>query len=257
MRPRHTAIPVALLIPIAVAIPAARGQNASTVESCARVADSEVCTWVTMDGESVSALGATVPLDLVEGVPLDAEMVWPPAPMGSVPLPAEARAALGVDHLGINWEAHGHPPGPFLAPHFDFHFYNLTQEEVGAIDCSNEQKPPTLPSGHSLPDIEIPGMGVLIGLCVPHMGMHAMTDDLIEGAEPFEASLVLGYYGGTPVFFEPMISRDRLLEKTDIELTVPAIDDLPRGVRYPTRFRAEYDEADRQYRMVFTGFDPK
>ena len=181
-------------------------------------------------------------------------MVWPPETLANVPLPAEARVDLGIDHLGINWEAHGHPPGPFMAPHFDFHFYNLTPEDVRSIDCADERKPSKVPSGHSLPDIDIPGMGVLVGLCVPNMGMHAMTDALIEGSESFDASLVLGYYGGEPAFFEPMISRERLLERTDFELSVPTIEGLPNGVRYPTRFRAEYDAEKKQYRMVFTGF---
>jgi hypothetical protein len=253
MGSRH-AVSVALLIPIAAAIPALFGQNSRVFETCSPVLETEVCTWVTLDGDVVVDLGATVPIALVESVPTDVEMVWPPEPLGTIPLPAPARTALGIDHLGINWEAHGHPPGPFMAPHFDFHFYSITTEEVRSIDCSDERKPATLPSGHTLPDIDIPGMGVLVGLCVPHMGMHAMTDDLIEGAKPFEASLVLGYYGGTPTFFEPMVSRDRLLEKTDFELDVPAIDGLPAGVRYPSRFRAEYDAGKDHYRMIFTGF---
>ncbi|MFO7589036.1 MAG: hypothetical protein R6X22_13390 [Gemmatimonadota bacterium] len=58
--------------------------------------------------------------------------------------PAGARAALGMDHMGINWEPHGHPPSVFLTPHFDFHFYNIATDDVDAIDCSDASKPATL-----------------------------------------------------------------------------------------------------------------
>ena len=39
-------------------------------------------------------------------------MVWPPQELASVAFPVRgARPQLGIDHLGINWEAHGHPAG--------------------------------------------------------------------------------------------------------------------------------------------------
>ncbi|MFV1987887.1 MAG: hypothetical protein ACC682_11450, partial [Gemmatimonadota bacterium] len=216
--------------------------------------DSEVCVWVTMEGEAAVELGATVPISLIEAVPADAEMVWPPEPLATVALPAEARTTLGIDHLGINWEAHGHPPSPFMAPHFDFHFYNLSPSDVRAIDCSDETKPLRVPARHTLPDVDVPGLGVLVGLCVPQMGMHAMHNGLVDGTEAFEASLVLGYYGGEPVFFEPMISRERLLERTGFALDVPAVEGLPDGVHYPRQFHAEYDAEEEVYRMTFTDF---
>jgi hypothetical protein len=181
-------------------------------------------------------------------------MVWPPQQLAAIELPVEARTSLGIDHLGVNWEAHGHPPAPFMTPHFDFHFYNASQSEVRAIDCSDDTKPSKLPARHTLPDIDVPGLGVLVGLCVPEMGMHAMTEEELKATDPFEATIVMGYYGGDPIYFEPMISRERLLEKSDFGLPVPTIENLPAGVHYPSEFRAEYDAAQEHYRLVFTGF---
>ncbi|MDX1577643.1 MAG: hypothetical protein R3266_04125, partial [Gemmatimonadota bacterium] len=260
MRSSHLAIPVALLSG-AIATGPLTARQAETLspqgktffESCAPVRDAEVCTWVTMEGGSVIELGATLPMKVVEGVPADAEMVWPPEQLAAVPLPSEARSTLGIDHLGINWEAHGHPPAPFLVPHFDFHFYTLSQADIRAIDCSDSRKPRTLPAGHVLPDIEVPGLGTLIGLCVPRMGMHAMPAEEIEGG-PFEATMIIGYYAGRPIYFEPMVSRERLLRRTDFALALPPIHDLPAGVRYPSRLRAMYDTERAGYRLVFTGF---
>lgn len=235
---------------------AATGRNhgRSTSTSCTPVEGTEVCTWVTIESRGVVELGATIPLSVVEGVPLDAPMVWPPAPLARVALPEPAKRALGVDHMAINWEAHGHPPATFMTGHFDFHFNNLTPTQIDAIDCEDAAKPARLPAGYTLPDMEIPGLGTLVGLCVPRMGMHAMPDADASRTETFDASMLIGYYAGVPTFFEPMVSRETLLGRRDFALDVPEVDGLPSGVRYPTAFRADYDEDASAYRLVFTGF---
>ena len=253
MTSRTAAIVSTIVLSAAATSPGTAQVPEGAARSCGLVADQEVCTWVRMDGETVTELGATIPLKLIEGVPLDAEMTWPPAQMGAIPLPEQARKSLGIDHFGINWEAHGHPPGPFLTPHFDFHFYSVTGQELEALDCADESKPSTLPSGYALPDIDVPGLGMLLGLCVPRMGMHAMPADEIEADGPFSATMVMGYYGGEAIFFEPMVSRDRLLERSDFDLDVPPVS-LPDGVRYPTRFNAKYDGANDRYELVMRGF---
>jgi hypothetical protein len=248
------ALTLSLRTPPSGEAPARGDADASRAESCSVMLGSDVCTWVVLDGAVVTELGATVPLSLIEAVPLDAEMQWPPAPLGSIDLPEEARSGLGLDHMTINWEAHGHPPASFMVQHFDFHFYNISKERVGAIDCADTAKPATLPARYALPDIEVPGMGTLVGLCVPTMGMHAMPSPDVDATEPFEASMMLGYYGGDPIFFEPMVSRGMLLRKADFELPMPKAQGLPPGVRYPTEFRAEYDATADAYRLIFRGF---
>ena len=34
-----------------------------------------------------------------------------------------------------------------MTPHFDFHFYLISREEIAAIDCKSESKPAALPAG--------------------------------------------------------------------------------------------------------------
>ena len=167
---------VALVLSAVITTPVLAQEANSTSRSCSRVLESQVCTWVVMQGGAAVELGVTFPIAVVEAVPSEAEMVWPPEQLATVALPAEARTYLGIDHLGINWEAHGHPPTPFLTPHFDFHFYNLSPSEIRAIDCSDDTKPARIPARYTLPDIDVPGMGVLVGLCVPRLGMHAIAD---------------------------------------------------------------------------------
>ena len=245
-----------LLLPVVTVAAVLAGGPRTTTQTCTTVLGSEVCAWVTMDDGNPVEVGATVPMSLLESVPADAPMVWPPEELADIELPAEAHA-LGIDHLGINWEAHGHPPATFMTPHFDFHFYSISRAAVRAIDCSDLSKPSALPVGYALPDITVPEMGTLVGLCVPRMGMHAMPAQDTDATDAFGASMMLGYYGGAPIFFEPMVSQKLLLSGKDFTLPVPAVKGLPAGVRYPRVLRATYDSKNREYRLVASGFDAR
>lgn len=196
MKSGKAVLVTSLVLAAGVMLAAVGPEPGDTSSSCATVMASPVCTWVTVDHGKVTELGATVPLALIESVSTDVDMVWPPRELVTVTLPREARELLGMDHLGLNWEAHGHPPALFATPHFDFHFYGLSEEEVAAIDCTDESKPAALPAAYALPDLDVPGMGRFVGLCVPAMGMHAMPADEVELVEPFGASMLVGYYGG-------------------------------------------------------------
>jgi len=168
-------------------------------------------------------------------------------------MPAEVTAATGVDHFTFYWEPHGHPPGAYLTPHFDFHFYGIDQPAREAIDCVDTTKPATLATGYGLPDVEIPGLGMLTGLCVPAMGMHSAPAADLASEVAFDGTMVIGYALGNPIFFEPMIARHLLTRRQSFDLPMPAVPGLPEGLRYPQQFRAEYDAAADAYRFTFSG----
>lgn len=222
--------------------------------SCQPAFGSPVCTWAQMSGSQVVAVGATVPMTTIDSAPADAPMVWPPEAVITVPFPSDVRAAIGLDHLTLNWEPHGHPPAPFTTPHFDFHFYVISDSVRQTIDCSHTNKPATLPAGYDLPDLPVPGLGTLIGVCVPRMGMHSILATVAQDTAPFTATMVLGFYQGSPIFYEPMISRTMLATRRSFNLPVTAPENLPPGVRYPTRFEARYDATLPGYSFIFTGF---
>ncbi|MEZ4586737.1 MAG: hypothetical protein R2909_10085 [Gemmatimonadales bacterium] len=224
------------------------------VRHCATIMESSVCAWVVSRAGQAVELHASVPLALIRNVSPHAPMTWPPAELGAVPLGPEARAAFGLERLGINWEAHGHPPATFLTPHFDFHFYSVTAQEVDAIDCADLTKPASIPEGFALPDIEIPEMGTLVGLCVPKMGMHALPSSDLAATDPFGVSPLIGYYRGRPVFVEPMVAQARLLAKEGFTLSIPPVAHLPAGVRYPRSIRGEFDSARDELHLVLSDF---
>jgi hypothetical protein len=244
---------VAGLVLAALAARASGGAPRTVAGGCQPVFGGDVCTWATMAGERVTEFGATVPMATVTNAPMDGPMVFPPVANAVIPLPAEVVRATGFDHLAVNWEAHGHPPATFLTPHFDFHFYTVAPGRVTAIDCADQRKPARLPASYSLPDVAIPGMGTLVGLCVPQMGMHSVPTQQLSDTSAFGASMLVGYYQQGLIFLEPMISQARLAQAKSFSMTVPALPGTDAGLRWPTRFEASYDAKARAYHLVFSG----
>jgi hypothetical protein len=157
--------------------------------SCADVYNAQVCTWAKTQGDNLLEVGAAVPIASMENSPADPPMVWPPAAVAVLDIPEAARQKSGLTHFTMYWEAGGHPPGAFLTPHFDFHFYTIGSAERSAIDCVDLSKPAELPAGYALPDVQLPphmaemtGVPVLTGLCVPQLGMHAIPG--LVGSHP-------------------------------------------------------------------------
>lgn len=226
---------------------------------CGALFKGQVCTWARMKGDSVVDAGAVVPLAGIEGAPADARMAWPPVAEAKLKLPEAAQAKIGLTQLSMYWEAMGHPPVQFMTPHFDFHFYVVPVGEELTYDCKDLTKPATLPAGYTLPDQPLPpdmakmiGVSTLIGLCVPGMGMHSLPTSEIEREDTFRGNMVIGYYGGKPIFIEPMLTQAMLMEKKSFDLPIPTIPGFT-GV-YPRAFRAEYDETTQSYRFIFSEF---
>ena len=199
------------------------------------------------------AFGATVPIGSVQNAPADAPMVWPPVAAAVIPLPEAVSSATGFKVMTLYWEPHGHPPDPYFVPHFDFHFYTISADELSAIDCADSTKPVRPPVAYELPDVSVPQLGTLLGLCVPKMGMHAVRGAELHAATTFQKTMIVGYYRGRPIFVEPMITRATLLERRSFSLDIPEVPDRPTSERYPTTFRADYDSTAQMYKFVFSG----
>jgi hypothetical protein len=238
----------------AVAVGMSVSPNARiTPGECRTVNGADVCAWAETANDTLRTFGVTVPIQAIENAPSDAPMVWPPVPAATIPLPDVVRSASGFDNLTVYWEPHGHPPGAYLAPHFDFHFNAISTADVAAIDCSDLTKPSRLSAGYEMPDIAIPNMGTLVGLCVPGMGMHSLPASELRSATPFQKTMVFGYYHARPIFLEPMLTRETLLRRRSFTLDVPHVPGQPITTRAPTLFRAEWDGTTQSYRFVFSG----
>jgi len=222
--------------------------------SCGMAFGAQLCVSGKMMGHRLVELEAIIPMTAITNAPANAAMVWPPAEAAVVPMPADVRTATGIDHLTFYWEPMGHPPKPFETPHFDFHFYTIPDSARRAIDCADKSKPAALPVGYSLEDITVPGVGLLVGTCVPRMGMHA--GNYAKGPVPFHAMMVLGSYHGQPIFFEPMIAQKSLMSKEPLVLKVATPAGTSATVHYPAKFAATYNATTDAYTFAFTGFKP-
>ena len=218
---------------------------------CRSYNGADVCTWGRMRGDAVVAFGATIPLKAIENSPAEMPMAWPPKVDFAVAMPAAVQSATGYDHMNVFWEPHGHPPGPYLTAHYDFHFNNISQADVAKIDCADSLKPAAPPAGYELPDVTIPQIGTLVGICVPGMGMHALPSAELRSAALFEKTLIVGYYHQKPIFVEPMIARATLLARKNFSIDVPAVAGGPASLKPPAAFEAVYDSTAQAYQFTF------
>ena len=74
----------------------------------------------------------------------------------------------------------------------------------------------------------------------------------MNATELFGATMVVGYYSQDVLFVEPMISRDKLLERTSFAMTVPIVENTGDDITFPNSFEAVYDAENNSYRFVFT-----
>ena len=257
--PHHA--PAVSAIVLALALGACKGEESlvDTPGACADVFKAQVCTWAKARGKNLIEAGAVVPLASIENAPAEQPMVWPPVAAAEIDMPELVRHQGGLTQLTVYWEAGGHPPGAFMTPHFDFHFYLVGASARPAMDCKDVSKPATLPVAYGLPDVPLPpdmatmmGVPALVGLCVPQMGMHAMLTTEIDRQDAFTGSMVIGYYQGKPIFIEPMLSKVMLMERKSFDLPIPDVPGLSSA--HPTKFRAEYNATQQAYRFTFSGF---
>jgi hypothetical protein len=160
-------------------------------------------------------------------------------------------------------------------PHFDFHFYTITQAERDAIvptDPQYKEKANKIPSIEFVPPFNAalapPGMAPA-DVAVPKMGVHwvdVRSPELQrllgrpDAYKPFTSTFIHGSWNGRVTFWEPMITRTHILaKKTAID---PAVRDqiipIPTPARYqepgyyPSAYRITWDAKAKEYRIALT-----
>ena len=171
-------------------------------------------------------------------------------------LPAEVLEQTLFDHIGIDFMYAGHEPGPFLVPHFDFHFYTVSDDEILAIDCVDEPMPDAarMPAPYIIPSTEMDPEGT----CVPAMGVHAIDPTAPtlapDSTTPFSEHFVLGYHNAELIFIEPMIAQSTLAAGTELSGSVPRPDTFGRTTLYPATWSLALSADGTEYEVVFSDF---
>jgi hypothetical protein len=195
----------------------------------------------------LSAIGVHIDGDALEDLPEE------PA---AYPLGLPRGNTGHFSYVGLDWNPEGHPPGDYLHPHFDVHFYLPSEDEIAAI-------PPGL-AAYDIPDELMPANTVLAPVreVVPGMGEHLFT--LPSGPESAHSVpqdpgndgwsvFIWGAYDmdgdgeGRIIFMEPMVTVAYLegLNSGDrIVRDIPMPERFYDGGWYPTEFVVAYDGSD-------------
>jgi len=157
--------------------------------------------------------------------------------------PTQAAAAV-YNHMTIDWNPKGHPiVGVHTLPHFDFHFYMITQPERLAIipvpDTAIKLSPSYYPSTFMGNPMEV----------VPAMGWHlldTLTPEL--HGHVFDKTMVWGAYKGNIIFHEPMITKAFLESKVNFTepMKQPSMYQKA-GKYYATSYSITYDATKKEY----------
>jgi hypothetical protein len=144
-----------------------------------------------------------------------------------------AGAVIPFNFVLLNWNPNGHPPANIYdKPHFDFHFYSQTPEEVMAIGASEADSV----KFNQVPGTEyLPAKYVNTGHNIPMMGAHwiDVTSSELNG-KPFTETFIYGSYEGRVTFYEPMITLEFLKNQKKYEREIPVPAKFQEAGWYPT-----------------------
>ena len=207
-------------------------------------------SWFTIDKNGVpQELGAEMTMEAFTGLTMD------PANFAAatfvLPLNQKAKDVTPFDHLVINWSPHGHDPlAVFNIPHFDFHFYTITEAERMAI-------PPYMPATAALHD-KLPPTGFMPASFtatpggVPQMGKHWADNHMHT---PFTHTMVYGSYNCKLAFVEPMITKTILEEGERITVAYDQPTQFEKaGKYYPTKYNIYMDAATHKHYVTLSAF---
>lgn len=140
---------------------------------------------------------------------------------------------LPFNHVGMGWNPNGHEPEQVYGlPHFDFHFYMPTPEEIAAIPVYEQAKE----KFDNYPAAEyFPANYMNFGGGVPQMGAHwiDVTSPEINGAK-FTQTFIYGSYDGKVTFYEPMITLEFLKATSNFTRPIPEPAKVQKTGWYPT-----------------------
>jgi len=206
--------------------------------------DGMVYTWIKIDSEAVpEEIGVTMTEQVFSNLPAGAREF-------SLDLPDVAFDSL-FKHILFDWNPQGHPPNNIYGlPHFDFHFYIVTEQEREAIPPGIDTFP--IPAENIPQDyrsLEDPPFSV------PKMGVHWIDSLSSEWqGETFTETFIYGFYHGDMYFVEPMITVDYFQINPNVTLKIKQPESFQKDGYYPTNYSIEYNAAEQKYNIFIRDF---
>ena len=253
---RLRAISAFALTTVFVVFAAASQQNGTVKGPAVPVGKGKAWTWVRLSAGKPVATGISFTDKALTGLPTDLPMPDMPGMPGAMPskeyvlqLP-QAIKGMPYDHVAFDWNPKGHDPMQFYGvPHFDIHFYVISQDDRKAISamgddvdrCNKKPADMYIPASYILPP----------GTVVPNMGTHWLDPSTPElSGKPFTTTFIYGSYNGRTAFFEPMIALSYLQTKPNFSQDLKMPKAYDRDGYYPTRYSIAYDKKHHQYSVT-------
>ncbi|PRY06082.1 hypothetical protein CLV24_12864 [Pontibacter ummariensis] len=151
----------------------------------------------------------------------------------------------------LDWNPAGHGPNMYEKPHFDVHFYMISNEERAAIPggeqtLSEDFQANYIPKDHLFGGMSIPGMGV-------HW-INSHSPEIMH-EEEFTKTFIFGEYQNKVIFYEPMLTLEYLqgLAPNIVEeAIVPQPAKVQQSGYYPKSYTVSYDPTPGEYTIALT-----
>ena len=163
-------------------------------------------------------------------------------------LPEVVKEQTVLRSLDYTYLPHGHVPrGVYDVPHWEWHLSLYTAEERKSFDCTDRQQ--------ALPDA-VPDNWIVYPDCLQTMGYHGFDLAAPEyNGQRFQFGHYLGYYHGAMSSIEPQATRERFLQRSDIDFNdVPAMKRYARSGLLPRALRATYNAEYATYVFTYRSF---
>ncbi len=155
--------------------------------------------------------------------------------------------------MTLDWNPQGHEPqGIYDLPHFDFHFFMISNQERQTI-TPLEGMDPEIPQAKYIPTpyFQLPGR-------VPNMGVHWVDPRSPELAgATFTRTFIYGTYKEKMAFMEPMITLDYIKSKPTNVDEIPLPTHFQTDGFYPSKYQVKYNPVRKEYLILFTDFNLK
>lgn len=218
-----------------------------------------VKTYVTLAQRDQQNRGRRAPVEIGVEIPASVMNGLPSKPVAlAIDFPVAARDTP-FQYMMLDWNPEEHPPSDIYdKPHFDFHFYIQDFEEVldikpgpcSGLDCEDyAQAVKPVPAQYKPVDY------IDTGEVVPYMGNHLIDPASPEfTGQPFTRTWIYGAYDGEITFYEPMITRQSMMEQPNgcTVLKLPAA--YRESGYYPLRYCTEFDAKQKVYKVFLTDF---
>lgn len=206
--------------------------------------------WVKVsgDGEPMST-GVDISEEALASLPEEMKMYH---------LQAPKQAGLTLYQMVmLDWNPAGHDPSPiYTLPHFDVHFYMMSEEEVAKIPGGMHPHTPEFASKY-IPEGYITGLPEPnMGFAVPGMGVHWVNSNASEfNGETFTKTFIYGSYENAVTFHEPMITLAYLQDlapSMPVVTTIPQPQQVQMSGHHPRSYTVYHDPAFGEYTIALT-----